>query len=230
MTVTSYRMSREQVDAFLAAPRHAIIAAGPAGGESQLSPVWYLFEESRLYFSSLVRSANPVLRYLELIGSAIAAGRAHIASPDGEEPHKPEAWGWRLTVVGSAQNESHVWRPQGDRIGWIDEGELYLDPSASYRAAQAMAGPAGEGIPVGERTLWKRLHEQGGLVVTDSPDRATVKRTLGGCARRGTVVEAGPGATGLRDLSDGREADAGGDDRPQEDPAEGDQGEGAGRG
>ena len=58
MTETSYRMSREQVDAFLATPRHAIIAAGRADGRPQLSPVWYVFEELRFYFSTLVQSAK----------------------------------------------------------------------------------------------------------------------------------------------------------------------------
>jgi PPOX class probable F420-dependent enzyme len=95
MTETSYRMSREQVDAFLAAPRHAIIAAGPAGGGSQLSPVWYGFEESRLYFSTLVRSAkcrhlrqdpriaicvdgaHPDTRFVSIYGTAEIVRRYH---------------------------------------------------------------------------------------------------------------------------------------------------------
>ncbi len=58
MTETSSRMTREQVDAFLAKPRHAIIATGRADERFQLSPVWYVFEESQFYFSTLVRSAK----------------------------------------------------------------------------------------------------------------------------------------------------------------------------
>ncbi|MBW2290906.1 MAG: pyridoxamine 5'-phosphate oxidase family protein [Deltaproteobacteria bacterium] len=58
MADTSTRMSREQIDAFLATPRHAIVAVQRADGSSQLSPVWYVFEESRFYFSSFVRSAK----------------------------------------------------------------------------------------------------------------------------------------------------------------------------
>jgi len=58
MTETSSRMSREQIDAFLATPRHAIVAAQRADGMSRLSPVWYVFEESLFYFSTFVQSAK----------------------------------------------------------------------------------------------------------------------------------------------------------------------------
>ncbi|MBW2422022.1 MAG: TIGR03618 family F420-dependent PPOX class oxidoreductase [Deltaproteobacteria bacterium] len=58
MTQTSIHMSREQIDTFLAAPRHAVIAAGQADGRPLLSPVWYVFEESRFYFSTLVQAAK----------------------------------------------------------------------------------------------------------------------------------------------------------------------------
>jgi PPOX class probable F420-dependent enzyme len=51
-------MSREQIDAFLAPPRHAIVAAQRADGRPELSPVWYVFEESRFYFSTFVQSAK----------------------------------------------------------------------------------------------------------------------------------------------------------------------------
>jgi nitroimidazol reductase NimA-like FMN-containing flavoprotein (pyridoxamine 5'-phosphate oxidase superfamily) len=59
-------MSRDQIDAFLAAPRHAIVAALRPDGTSQLSPVWYVFEESRFYFSTLVESA----RFVSIYGKA----------------------------------------------------------------------------------------------------------------------------------------------------------------
>lgn len=58
MTQTSTHMSRDQIDAFLATPRHAVVAAQRSDGTSQLSPVWYLFEESRLYFSTLAHAAK----------------------------------------------------------------------------------------------------------------------------------------------------------------------------
>jgi PPOX class probable F420-dependent enzyme len=88
MTEASTRMSREQIDAFLAPPRHAIVAVQRADGSSQLSPVWYLFEESRFYFSTFdqaakcrhlrhepriaicVDGAHPDARFVSLYGTA----------------------------------------------------------------------------------------------------------------------------------------------------------------
>ena len=58
MTETSTRMSREQIENFLATPRHAIVAAQRANGRPRLSPVWYVFEESRFYFSTFVQAAK----------------------------------------------------------------------------------------------------------------------------------------------------------------------------
>ena len=58
MAEAAFRMSREQIDAFLAAPRHAIVAVLRDDGRPQLSPVWYLYEKDRLYFSVLVATAK----------------------------------------------------------------------------------------------------------------------------------------------------------------------------
>jgi PPOX class probable F420-dependent enzyme len=51
-------MTPEQIDAFLAAPRHAVVAALRRDGSPQLSPIWYLCERDRIYFSILVDSAK----------------------------------------------------------------------------------------------------------------------------------------------------------------------------
>lgn len=51
-------MTQEQIEAFLAAPRHAVVAALRSDGSPQLSPIWFLCENDRLYFSILVKSAK----------------------------------------------------------------------------------------------------------------------------------------------------------------------------
>ncbi|MDI6449474.1 DUF927 domain-containing protein [Anaerobaca lacustris] len=125
-------------------------------------------------------AANPVVRYLELLGSALACGTAHVAGPDGQEPANPKAWGWREKGIHSSLER--MWQPQGDRIGWVDRESLYLDPDASYKVAQSMTGN-GEGLVISARTLRKRLHEQRLLMVEGKRETLTVRRILEGAQR-----------------------------------------------
>jgi PPOX class probable F420-dependent enzyme len=58
MSATTQRMNPAEIQAFLAAPRHAIAAVLGADGAPQLSPIWFLYENDRLYFSTLSTSAK----------------------------------------------------------------------------------------------------------------------------------------------------------------------------
>jgi len=72
---TSTHMSSEQIDAFLAETRHAIAGVIRSDGAPQLSPVWILCENGKIYFSIFVDSAK--FRQLERdprIGLCIDAG------------------------------------------------------------------------------------------------------------------------------------------------------------
>jgi PPOX class probable F420-dependent enzyme len=51
-------MSPAQIEAFLREPRHAIVGVIRADGAPQLSPVWILAENGKIYFSILVDSAK----------------------------------------------------------------------------------------------------------------------------------------------------------------------------
>ncbi len=53
------------------------------------------------------------------------------------------------------------WRPQGPRVGWLDDEYLYLTPDATYSAIVQMAREQGETFNLTQRTLWKRLDERG---------------------------------------------------------------------
>jgi hypothetical protein len=57
-TNTSTRMEPGQIDAFLAETRHAIVGVIRSDGAPQLSPVWILCENEKIYFSILVDSAK----------------------------------------------------------------------------------------------------------------------------------------------------------------------------
>ena len=100
---------------------------------------------------------------------------------DGGAPDEADRWGWQLVIVGAGNQEREVWRPRGERIGWLDADDLFLDPESAFAAVQKLARDQGTSVPIKQRTLWKRLAEQGHLV---SRDRArgtnTVRRTIGG--------------------------------------------------
>lgn len=58
MSDTNNRMNSAQIQAFLAEPRHAIATVLRDDGAPQISPIWFLYENERLYFSTLVSSAK----------------------------------------------------------------------------------------------------------------------------------------------------------------------------
>ena len=128
-------------------------------------------------------SEEPAARFLALLGATISSGRAHVTGAgDGGAPDEADRWGWQMVIVGAGNQEREDWRPRGERVGWLGaDDDLFLDPESSFAAVQKLARDQGTSMPIKQRTLWKRLAEQGHLV---SRDRArgtnTVRRTIGG--------------------------------------------------
>jgi len=92
-------------------------------------------------------------------------------------PESPGAWGWRREPIGQ------VWASQGARIGWITRNDLFLEPTASYRVAQAVAGT--ERLPLSQQALYHRLQQSGLLAsVDEGRQMVQVRRTLEGCPRQ----------------------------------------------
>lgn len=122
-------------------------------------------------------ASNPALRFLALLRSALASGRAHVADRSGGVPAEAFVWGWKRKRIG------HRWTPAGACIGWIAGSDLYLDSSISYRVAQQAAGT--ERLAISEQTLRHRLHAQGLLASIDvGRQTLLVRRTLAGCPRQ----------------------------------------------
>ncbi len=132
--------------------------------------VWAALDEAGKGQDQYQASENPASRFVELIQAALASGKAHLAAIDGGKPDiaDAQAYGWRDG------------EPQGDRIGWLDGDDLYLQPDAAYSLAQRMA-TGGEGLSVSSQTLWKRLNEAGLLASTDTARNTNkVRRTIAG--------------------------------------------------
>ena len=108
-----------------------------------------------------------------MLASAVASGRAHIANEKGDRPGGAEAWGWRLT--------DQLWRPQGDRVGWVKEGRVYLNPDAAMQVVLRFANETGESIPITSETLGRQLKAKVLLASTDETrETLYVRRTLEG--------------------------------------------------
>ena len=130
-------------------------------------------------------ASDPAARFLELLAAAIGAGRAHVAGEDGDLPSNPGAWGWRKDTDGTGSFGHEVWRPLRERVGWVvddDSGHgLFLDPDASFAAAQSMGRDVGDPLAVQPKTLHRRLQQAGLLLsVDEARHRLTVRRTLAG--------------------------------------------------
>jgi Toprim domain len=127
---------------------------------------------------------EPARRFLALLGAAISSGRAHLADADtGTQPENASSWGWQLASVGSGHDLREVWRPNGERLGWIRDGDLLLEPEAAFAVAQKLARDQGTSIAVKQRTLWKRLAEQGLLASRDPARGCMVRLTIQGSRR-----------------------------------------------
>jgi hypothetical protein len=129
---------------------------------------------------------EPTQRFRELLEAAIVTGDAHLAdAATDDKPKDAYRWGWRLGL--------DVWHPRGKKIGWLAaDGSLLLEPRAAYAAAQRVAREQGTSIPVGERTIWKRMSEKGLLASRDaSRARNTTRATIDGVRR--VVVHLLPG-------------------------------------
>jgi PPOX class probable F420-dependent enzyme len=112
-------MNSAQIQAFLDTPRHAIAAVLRADGAPQLSPIWLLYENERLYFSTLLSSAKyRQLRRDPRISLCIDAGHpdARAVSISGtaelitdESPERADLE-WRiLRRYHESDEEAHRW-------------------------------------------------------------------------------------------------------------------------
>ena len=141
------------------------------------------FEELSRRQAQYQQDRDPAWRFLALLRAALVSGHAHVANRHGRIPVTPSLWGWRSASSGA-------WKPQGRRVGWIAEDDLFLDSSASYTVAQQIAGS--ERLPIGEQTLRHRLQVNGILASVDAGRQMLlVRRTLEGSPRQVLHLKAG---------------------------------------
>jgi hypothetical protein len=121
---------------------------------------------------------NPARRFVELMGAALATGRAALAlDRDGcSPPQDAAAMGWRREGVFD-------WRRDGELIGWTDGAVVWLEPTAAYGLAQKLAAQEGAPLGVAKDTLWRRMGEAG-LLALRSAGRNMHEKKIGGQKRK----------------------------------------------
>lgn len=139
-------------------------ALTPDEAAAYMSRVWTALYEVAVRQASYQATQEPAQRFVELIQAAIASGRAHLANRNGEQPSDTHACGWQF--------DGATMRAKGQRIGWIDEQDVYLQPDAAYRVAKEIS--VNDDLSITPNTLWKRLNEHGFLASVDKA-RETLK-------------------------------------------------------
>lgn len=123
---------------------------------------------------------EPCAAFLESLTSAFAAGAAHLADATGgaERLDSPSTWGWRRDAA-----DMQIWRPLGTRIGWQEGDDVFIDPIAAYKVAQAQ-GTGSDSLQLSLSTLKRRLKQREMLQSTDEArETVTVRRVLDGSRR-----------------------------------------------
>ncbi len=122
-------------------------------------------------------AAEPAATFVTLLRAALVSGHAHLAGRSGDEPERwPERYGWRRNHSG--------YSPRGDRVGWVDDDDIYLEPTAAYRVVQVAGRAMSDVLSVSAQTLKKRLREKGWLASVDGPrETLTIRRSISGCVR-----------------------------------------------
>jgi len=123
-------------------------------------------------------ATEPTARFLDLLRSSLTSGRAHLQARNGTEPDRnPQSSGWR-------RDNSGKWAPFGECIGWVEDDDLYLEPTTAYRVAQISARDVGEVLVISEQTLRKRLRERDLLAsVEQNRETLTVRRNISGTSK-----------------------------------------------
>jgi len=117
--------------------------------------------------------ASDAQRYVDLLRSALQSGRGHVASLNGLCPHHASALGWREE---QGRDGNFYARPQGDRIGWVDDIHLYVDPKAALSLIKKISNEVGNYLGSSDRAISKALKEAGWLAKTEEK-RNTFKVT-----------------------------------------------------
>jgi hypothetical protein len=127
--------------------------------------------------ADIQRESDPGEMFLDVVRSLLASKRAVLFRTNGEVPKAGiiRACGFEQMQVGGGGGGTD-WRPVpgAERIGWIDDQHVYLDPAAAHAAAERLARETRQVLGT-RRQILSRLAETGRLVL-DKPTPGTRRR------------------------------------------------------
>jgi hypothetical protein len=144
---------------------------------------------------------DEIERFLQLLRAALSSGNAHVACrlKLGPPEVRPYSWGWR--DAGSDLSGDKAYSPMGDCIGYYaapkdnSPAEVWLQQDTAYKIVQQFARGQGDAFLLSAASLWRRLHDRGLIVHTESnagrsKPRLDVKRAVAGQSKRVMVLAA----------------------------------------
>jgi hypothetical protein len=134
------------------------------------------------------QASDPTETFLKLLRAVLSSGAAHVAARDGRPPKQATEYGWREETTASGYD----WRSCGPRIGWVEEGDLLLQPEAAFAAIQRMGKDTGEPIHVSLEMLI-RLLKQRRILISSDDDRNLKSIKIDGSKTRVLHISYGGG-------------------------------------
>lgn len=151
-------------------------------------------------------AADPVQIYGKALVTAVTKRAAYLADiQTGAAPANASRWGWIDTDPYRGES-----KPGGSLIGWVSDGQVFLDPGAAHEVALEHARRAGTPIAFGAIAIRKRLNHAGLLASTDGKNLMVV-RTLPGGARNRVLHVNWDAMSGASDDGGGTQQEIGGD-------------------
>jgi hypothetical protein len=116
-----------------------------------------------------VEGERPTRRFLDLVFSLCAQGRAALVPPGAD------GGGLRGPVL----------------VGWEDAGNFYLMPNAAFELVARACRDAGEPFATRQKMLWRDLQQEGLLSQVEKNGRLTITKRLGGRVVRVLALDRG---------------------------------------
>ena len=136
---------------------------------AQYAEAWAALGELAEEQAAALIEQDTLVRFADAVVGAITAGKAHLADEHDGCPIPDDAarrWGWEL--VPSTGQAPPTWRARGERIGWVEDDDVYLDTTVLLAAVETHLRRTDQTLGVSAATLHKRLSERGVLRSTET--------------------------------------------------------------